>query len=159
MTFAAIAAVLAAWLTGATALAVLLGRALARLDASTALPCGTDPTPAQGHPPMNPDLPCPHPDFDAFVSVARITATDDGPPIAFSATITVACSACAEPFRWTGVRAGLSSAHPTCNLTETELIAPLRPASSDPDFGLGLPGFAVTYQPGPDDTDTPDTRP
>jgi hypothetical protein len=101
---------------------------------------------------VNPDRPCPHPDVDASVSVARITATEGGDPIAFSATITVNCTECGEPFRWSGVPAGLSPAHPTCNLTETELIAPLRPASSDPDFGLGLPGFSVTYR-GPDHPD------
>lgn len=26
-----------------------------------------------------------------------------------------------------------------------ELRAPIRPASADPDFGLGIPGFAVTW--------------
>lgn len=45
-----------------------------------------------------------------------------------------------------GVQAGLSSARPTCSVDETELLAPLRPASSDPDFGLGIPGFAITWQ-------------
>jgi hypothetical protein len=30
-----------------------------------------------------------------------------------------------------------------CSVDETELRAPLRPASSDPDFGMGLPGFGI----------------
>lgn len=33
----------------------------------------------------------------------------------------------------------------TADPDETELRAPLRPASSDPDFGLGLPGYAIRY--------------
>jgi hypothetical protein len=32
------------------------------------------------------------------------------------------------------------------SVDETELHAPLRPASVDPDFGLGLPGFAIQYR-------------
>lgn len=55
---------------------------------------------------MNPDLPCPHENFDVHVVVNRITDTDGG-------------------------------------VDETELRAPLRPASADPDFGLGIPGVAI----------------
>ncbi|WP_439947213.1 hypothetical protein [Streptomyces sp. BBFR109] len=54
--------------------------------------------------------------------------------------------ACGEPFRWTGVQAGVSPRQPMCSVDETELRAPLRPASADPDFGLGLPGFTVNYR-------------
>ena len=32
------------------------------------------------------------------------------------------------------------------SVDETELRAPLRLASADPDFGMGLPGFAVAYR-------------
>ena len=53
------------------------------------------------------------------------------------------CVDCDEPFRWIGVPIGLSPRQPMVSVDETELRAPLRPASSDPDFGLGLPGFAV----------------
>lgn len=91
----------------------------------------------------DPDRPCPHENFDAIVAVNRITATDDGPVTAFNADIRVRCADCDEPFRWIGVPAGMSPALPMVSVDETELRAPLRPASSDPDFGLGIPGFAV----------------
>jgi hypothetical protein len=88
---------------------------------------------------IDPDRPCPHEDFDAFVDVARITAGDNDPTvIGYTAEIRVNCRACGEPFRWTGVPAGLSPRQPTCSVDGTELRAPLRPASADPDFGLGL---------------------
>ncbi|MDG9703760.1 hypothetical protein [Streptomyces sp. DH37] len=103
------------------------------------------PTPA-----ADPDRPCPHETFDAYVAVNRITRSDDDPTvIGYSADIKVNCRDCGEPFRWTGLKAGLSPAHPMCSLDETVMSAPLRPASADPDFGLGLPGFSVGYQPGP----------
>ncbi|WP_426568135.1 hypothetical protein [Streptomyces canus] len=95
----------------------------------------------------NPDRPCPHENFDAFVEVNRLTASDDAPTaIGYSADIKVRCHDCGEPFRWTGVQAGLSPRGPMCSVDETELRAPLRPASADPDFGLGLPGFSVRYR-------------
>jgi hypothetical protein len=94
----------------------------------------------------NADLPCPHEDFNAFVDVNRLTATDGGPVTGYAADIRVSCAQCDEPFRWVGVQAGLSQGRPMCSPDETELRAPLRPASSDPDFGLGLPGFAVRYR-------------
>ncbi|MDX3074612.1 hypothetical protein [Streptomyces sp. MI02-7b] len=97
----------------------------------------------------HPDRPCPHENFDAFVDIARRTKSDDDPTVlGFTAEIRVNCRDCDEPFRWTGLQAGLSSAHPMCSVDETQLLAPLRPASADPDFGLGLPGFAVTFKGG-----------
>jgi hypothetical protein len=98
----------------------------------------------------NPDLPCKHLHFSARVEVGRIGEEDDGAggmPKAYSAEITVSCApppaGCGEPFRFTGVPAGLSFDHPMCSPDETELRAPIRPASSDPDFGQGIPGFAI----------------
>jgi len=91
----------------------------------------------------DPDRPCPHEKFNAVVAVNRLTNTEDGPVAAFIADIRVECADCSEPFRWTGVSAGLSPRRPMVSADETELRAPLRPASSDPDFGLGLPGFAI----------------
>jgi hypothetical protein len=98
---------------------------------------------------VNPDRPCPHEQFAANVSVNRIEP-DPGAgdmPKAFVADVTVTCApppdGCGEPFRFTGLGAGLSYAHPMVSVDETELRAPIRPASADPDFGLGLPGFAV----------------
>jgi hypothetical protein len=89
----------------------------------------------------DPDRACPHEDFVAAVAVNRIT-DEAGEVIAYSAEITVRCVQCDEPFRWTGVPVGMSPRQPMCSPDETELRAPLRPASADPDFGVGLPGFA-----------------
>lgn len=96
----------------------------------------------------DPDRPCPHENFGAGVAVNRLTATDDpgAPAAAYSANITAWCEDCGEQFRWTGVQAGLKPDRPMCSVDETELRAPLRPASADPDFGLGVPGFAVRWR-------------
>jgi hypothetical protein len=94
----------------------------------------------------NPDKPCPHEDFDASVEVNRITGQEGAEiPGAYSAVVRVSCSRCGEAFRWIGLQAGLMPGRPMVSVDETELRAPIRPASSDPDFGLGIPGFAVTW--------------
>lgn len=100
----------------------------------------------------NSDKPCSHNDFEAFVTVARIgeAETLDGLPKAYSAEITVKCAACGERFRWIGVEAGSSPQYPMVSPDEFELRAPIRPASSDPDFGLGIPGFAIRVHGGSD---------
>ena len=96
-------------------------------------------------PAADPDKPCPHEDFEARVEVNRLLVREaDTEPNAFAADITVNCAGCGERFRWIGVPAGLSGGHPTCSVDEFTLSAPLRPASSDPDFGLGIPGFAIS---------------
>lgn len=95
----------------------------------------------------DPDKPCSHENFGASVEVARLTACEgDAHPEAFTADIKAWCADCGEPFRWIGVQAGMHPGRPMCSVDETELRAPLRPASSDPDFGLGIPGFAVTWR-------------
>jgi hypothetical protein len=94
----------------------------------------------------DPDRACPHENFTATVEINRLTNDPGTAVIGYNADIKVRCADCDEPFRWVGVQAGLSPARPMCSVGETELRAPLRPASSDPDFGLGLPGFAVTWQ-------------
>lgn len=108
----------------------------------------------------DPDRACPHENFNACVTVNRLTAGEhenfnvgvavnlltggkDGPVAGYMADIRVQCKDCGEPFRWIGTPAGLSPRQPMVSVDETELRAPLRPASSDPDFGLGLPGFAI----------------
>lgn len=91
----------------------------------------------------DPDKPCPHEDFEASVEVNRLTATEGGPVTAYSADVRVSCTQCGEQFRWIGVPAGLKPDRPMVSVDETVLHAPMRPASSDPDFGLGIPGFAV----------------
>lgn len=98
----------------------------------------------------DPDRACAHEDFAAFVEVARIAASDDDPTIVgFAAEVRIHCVQCDEPFRFIGVPAGMLPNRPTCSVDEAELRAPIRPASSDSDFGLGIPGFAVTYREGP----------
>ena len=95
----------------------------------------------------DPDKPCLHEKFDATVNVARLTDPEgETAPDAYFADIKVWCADCGEPFRWIGVQAGLKPDRPMCSVDETELHAPIRPASSDPDFGLGIPGFAATWQ-------------
>jgi hypothetical protein len=99
-------------------------------------------------PAADPDKPCPHEDFEASVEVNRLTGQEgDVAPDAYSADVKVWCARCGELFRWIGVQAGLMPSRPMCSVDETVLYAPLRPASSDPDFGLGIPGYAVTWQP------------
>jgi hypothetical protein len=92
---------------------------------------------------VDPDRACAHENFDAIVAVARLTDGDGGAVTGFSAEIRVRCAVCDEPFRWTGVPAGWSPRQPMCSPDETELRAPLRPSSEDPDFGMGLPGFSI----------------
>ena len=96
----------------------------------------------------DPDRPCPHPDFVVLAEVARLTASDtDDTVIGFSASLRVHCSVCDEPFRWIGAAPGLLPDRPCASIDESELRAPIRPASSDPDFGLGLSGFTVRVHP------------
>lgn len=102
----------------------------------------------------DPDKACAHLDFVANVNVARMLdgmgdpPPQDVPATSYSAEITVQCKNCGEPFRFMGVQAGLMPSRPMCSIDETELRAPIRPASSDPDFGLGIPGFAIQYREG-----------
>lgn len=99
---------------------------------------------------IDPDKACPHGRFAAEVNVNRIgeddPGNDTGLPNHYSADIRIRCADCGEPFRWIGVTGGLSPSQPMCSVDETELRAPIRPASSDPDFGLGIPGFAITQR-------------
>lgn len=113
------------------------------LAAALQEPPGSDREPAG-----DPDRACEHRNFAVHADVNRLTRTDDDPAvIAYMADLRVNCADCGEPFRWTGLQAGLSQARPMCNLDETVMAAPLRPASADPDFGLGLPGYAIGYRP------------
>ncbi len=94
----------------------------------------------------NPDRPCPHTDFTAQVNVGRIGEADPGSgglPRAYMCEVSVCCAVCAEPFRFTGVAAGMSFNHPMVSIDEKTLLAPIRPASADHDFGTGIPGYAV----------------
>lgn len=96
---------------------------------------------------VNPDRACVHEDFAAFVDVARITASDGDhiEVVAYAVDLRIDCAVCGEPFRFIGMPAGVLPARPACSVDETEARLPIRPASSDPDFGLGIPGFAVRF--------------
>ena len=94
----------------------------------------------------DPDKACLHENFEASVEINRLAEEGSGEPGAYSADIRASCADCGESFRWIGLQAGLMPSKPMCSIDETVLRAPLRPASSDPDFGLGIPGFAVTMR-------------
>jgi hypothetical protein len=85
---------------------------------------------------------CEHPDFAVMAEVERITKTDDGPVVGYSATFQVECTSCHEPFCFRGVPLGLSQLAPTQSLDGTRLTAPIHPMS-DPTAGVGLLGFSV----------------
>lgn len=94
---------------------------------------------------IDPDVPCLHPEYDCMVAFARQTDGDDGPVVAVTMEVKVWCKLCSEPMRFTGMEAGYDPARPMCSPDETELRAPIRAASSDPDVGMGLPGYAVRF--------------
>lgn len=99
--------------------------------------------------PADPDKPCPHVDMHMDGDVQRLTASEDDPTVmAYIVELSIRCVACQERFRWTGVPAGLMPDRPACSPDEFVLHAPIRPASADPDFGLGIPGFAIQYRAG-----------
>lgn len=99
----------------------------------------------------DPDKACRHDHFEARVQVNRVTASEDDPAvIGYCADITAHCAQCGERFRWIGAQAGLRPDKPMCSADEFTLCAPLRPASADPDFGFGIPGYAITMRPSPE---------
>lgn len=89
------------------------------------------------------DRPCPHEDFEAVVEVNRLCLEGTREVTAYNASVRVWCRQCTEKFRFIGTPAGVLADRPACSVDETELRAPIRPASSDPDFGMGIPGFSV----------------
>lgn len=93
--------------------------------------------------------PCDHPDFAVLADVARITDTEGGPAVGYSATFQVECTACHEPFCFRGVPLGVSQLAPTQSLDGTRLTAPIHPLS-DPTTGIGLLGFGVEIREGDD---------
>lgn len=99
---------------------------------------------------LNPDKACVHPDFAAQVNVHRLYNEEGIDPAtypdAFAVEIRIECAVCHEPFRFIGLKAGLMPDRPMVNASEDELRVPIRPASSDPDYGLGIPGFAINYR-------------
>lgn len=89
------------------------------------------------------DKPCPHLEFAVLAEVHRLIDDDEALPHGYYADFRIECAVCHEPFRFNGLPAGVLPNRPTCSLDAMELRAPIRPASSDPDFGLGLVGFTM----------------
>lgn len=99
---------------------------------------------------INPDKPCEHENFAAFVDVNRITdSTAESATVkGYAADIRVWCGDCAEAFVFIGAPVGVSPGQPMVSLDGSELRVPLRPVSADDAFGLALPGFHMEL---PDD--------
>ena len=94
--------------------------------------------------------PCEHPDFMAQVEVNRLSVEEGGPLSGYSASVRVWCVHCNEPFVFHGygLPVGIRPDRPTLSATGEEVHLPLRPQSSDPAFGLGMPGFAMRVEGG-----------
>lgn len=85
---------------------------------------------------------CLHEDFIARVDVIRLQKTEDNPEIhGYTCEMKVECADCHEPMVFVGVPVGLLPNRPTMSPDGLELRTPIRPQSSDPHFGLGIPGF------------------
>lgn len=82
--------------------------------------------------------PCEHENFSATVKVNRLL---DVP--AFSADVTIHCDQCYEQFKFIGCKQGLSPTEPRVSYDEAEIHLPIRPSSSDLDFGSGMTGFSI----------------
>lgn len=91
----------------------------------------------------DPDRPCEHVNFDAIVKVIRLQDSEEGPVVGFTAEVNVNCVECEEPFVWIGCNPGLSPRGPRVSVDRRELRVPLKPASANLDFGMGLPGFDI----------------
>jgi hypothetical protein len=85
---------------------------------------------------------CFHPDFVANVEVCRIQEDMKKRPQGYMAEITIECVNCDEAFRWVGLPLGLSWEHPSTDLKELVLNAPMLPVSQE-DYDKELPGFSV----------------
>jgi hypothetical protein len=87
--------------------------------------------------------PCDHPDFVARVDVNRLSDTEDGPIVGYSADVTIRCTACDEPFVFIGVPFGVSPTHPTVAIGGKELRCPVRPASAPDGWGEDGPSVSM----------------
>jgi hypothetical protein len=108
-----------------------------------------DPTEPAGTPELReqtaaPDAACEHMQLSPAVSFEQIRDEATEEVLGLVVSLQVRCGACGEEFRFTGAPVGMSGEHPTVSLDEGTLLAPLRPASADRDFGLGVPGYAVS---------------
>ena len=72
--------------------------------------------------------PCAHHNFQAKVSVGRLSHADGGPITGYTADIIIHCADCGLPFRFIGLSAGTHHSEPRVSIDGTELRAPLEPA-------------------------------
>lgn len=87
---------------------------------------------------------CRHEQFEAEVSVARITDGENGPPTAFVAHLRIVCAVCREQFVFPGLPRGLSALEPTCEFDRSEARLPIRPASvAVADGPPAFPGYVI----------------
>ena len=97
----------------------------------------------------DPDRACPHDRYTVDLDVRPLAGPDGRPVPGSLAELRIACADCREQFRFTGLPVGLDSGRPMVSPDHTELRAPIRPASQDPDLGLGRPDAVTDRQ---DDT-------
>lgn len=95
----------------------------------------------------DPDGACPHEDFEAVVSVTRLTDAEGGPVTGFSAEVTVQCAAegCAEPFVFVGAPTGYSPRQPMTSFDGRTLRAPIRPANAPEGWGERGPAVGLRF--------------
>lgn len=72
---------------------------------------------------------CDHNSFKADVMVARLSNTEGGPIVGYTATVAVKCTGCGLSFRFIGIDAGNHHAEPRVSVDGTELRAPIEPAT------------------------------
>lgn len=81
---------------------------------------------------------CPHMNFDAKVSVARIE--DIG---RFVAEVRIHCIECKAPFQFLGVSPGFNYDAPTVTLDGLEANLPICPQGTQPTPLQGLQGYTI----------------
>lgn len=70
---------------------------------------------------------CEHINFLADVVVSRVTVGEGGPVGEFVADVKIACADCGLPFKFVGVKQGLSYDEPRVSVNDQELRAPIQP--------------------------------
>jgi hypothetical protein len=85
---------------------------------------------------------CLHPNFQACVTVNRLTASEtDETVVAFNADVRIQCAECSKPFEFIGVPIGLLHTEPTCSVDGTQARMPIKPVGEP--MRADLAGFAL----------------
>lgn len=87
---------------------------------------------------------CKHEAFDGKVSINRIEDIKG-----FMADITIQCAQCKIPFRFRGMKQGLSYDEPMMSIDGTEARLPIGPANQIPNPITGVTGFQIKRKEGP----------